>query len=542
MSSKARWYTGLVATAVGLAAITGCVSNPKNEGKDAPSPNTGSTKPASTSPNVNDSNLNPSGFPIVNNKITVKMAGLQGAGNPPLDQMPVYKEYEKMTNIHIDWTSIPSENAAEKKSLLFASNNLPDALTVGLTDQEVLANGSSGTLIPLEGLIDKYAPNLKKLFEAHPEYRKQLMTPEGHIYTLPNINEFSSAETVLMWINQSWLDKLHLQAPQNKDELYKVLKAFKEGDPNGNGKPDEIPFSFMKEDLNLFIANVFGLLNYKNIAVGVDGKMIPTAMDPRYKEALQYLNKLYAEKLIDPEMFSMTSSQQNAKGANEQLGAYFHWSIITAGAKLENQYVAFAPMEYNGKRATYLSSPLGRGHFAITKAAKSPEALIRWADYFFSSEGTKMAEFGPKGTGYVDNADGTWEQAPVPQGMTSVQFRLSMTPSAGGSMPYYYSSSLLDATKLNDYDKKVVASANKYNMPYAKMAFPNTYMTEDEQKKVASIQTDIANYVTQMEVKFIMGDTSFDQWDKFTDTLKKMQMDEMVNVYQKVYDRYQKSN
>ena len=44
------------------------------------------------------------------------------------------------------------------------------------------------------------------------------------------------------WVRQDWLDKLGLKAPQNVDELYTVLKAFRDRDPNGNGKKDEIPW------------------------------------------------------------------------------------------------------------------------------------------------------------------------------------------------------------------------------------------------------------------------------------------------------------
>ena len=44
-----------------------------------------------------------------------------------------------------------------------------------------------------------------------------------------------------IWINQTWLDNLGLDVPTTTEELYTVLKAFKENDPNGNGIQDEYP-------------------------------------------------------------------------------------------------------------------------------------------------------------------------------------------------------------------------------------------------------------------------------------------------------------
>lgn len=65
---------------------------------------------------------------------------------------------------------------------------------------------------------------------------------DGNIYALPMINDcYLCSLPVKMWIYQPWLDALGMEAPQTTEKLYLVLKAFKEGDPNGNGLADEIP-------------------------------------------------------------------------------------------------------------------------------------------------------------------------------------------------------------------------------------------------------------------------------------------------------------
>ena len=61
-------------------------------------------------------------------------------------------------------------------------------------------------------------------------------------YGFPSYQDAYADRPQFMWfINMPWLEKLGLDIPKTTDELYAVLKAFKERDPNGNNKPDEIP-------------------------------------------------------------------------------------------------------------------------------------------------------------------------------------------------------------------------------------------------------------------------------------------------------------
>lgn len=80
-------------------------------------------------------------------------------------------------------------------------------------------------------------PNLWKLFQQQPIYEAQMTSPDGNIYGLPHA-EFDINNYVLMWniIRQDWLDKLGLAMPSTIDEYHDVLVAFRDQDPNGNGK------------------------------------------------------------------------------------------------------------------------------------------------------------------------------------------------------------------------------------------------------------------------------------------------------------------
>ena len=70
-----------------------------------------------------------------------------------------------------------------------------------------------------------------------------VMNPDGTIYTLPQVNSGAELRVARkLFINKKWLENVNMEVPTTTEELYQLLKAFKEQDANGNGDPnDEIP-------------------------------------------------------------------------------------------------------------------------------------------------------------------------------------------------------------------------------------------------------------------------------------------------------------
>ena len=115
-----------------------------------------------------------------------------------------------------------------------------------------------------------------------------------------------------LFINKKWLDKLGLEMPTTTDEFYQVLKAFKNGDPNGNGKADEIPFSFLGNYANVDINSLFGswgVIDRPEHVMIKDGEVLFTPAEDGYKQGLVFFRKLYAEGLIDGEAFTHNMQQ-----------------------------------------------------------------------------------------------------------------------------------------------------------------------------------------------------------------------------------------
>lgn len=162
---------------------------------DTTSPTTDVNTPSSSSSNTDEateekSNFNKTGFPIVNEPITLTAFGSRDQNQAEWKNVKMLKEYEKLTNVHIDYQEVPAQGFDEKKNLLFASNDLPDIfIRAFITPVEISMYGpESGQLIALDDLIAEYAPNLTKIYNDNPLIKASLTAADGKMYTVPALD------------------------------------------------------------------------------------------------------------------------------------------------------------------------------------------------------------------------------------------------------------------------------------------------------------------------------------------------------------------
>src|SRR5699024_10738804 len=115
-----------------------------------------------------------------------------------------------------------------------------------------------------------------------------------------------------------------------------------------------------------------------------------------------FMNKLYEEKLIDRELFSQSDEQKKAKGQENRLGAFpDYFSQFTTGETEEEatNNPMFHPLtSHISDKAVIPAGPgFVRGSFSITQNNPSPEASIRWIDYYYSIEEGTYLKQGPEG-------------------------------------------------------------------------------------------------------------------------------------------------
>ncbi|WP_342435137.1 ABC transporter substrate-binding protein [Paenibacillus sp. FSL H7-0442] len=497
-----------------------------------------------------DANFNKTGLPIVKEAVTLKMVSPKAALAPDYSKMEIFKRLEKQTNVKIDWENIPDTDFAEKKNLLLASGDLPDAFYgAGFTDYDLINYGKDGTIIPLENLIDKYAPNLKMLLDRRPDIKLAITAPDGHIYGLPSWEENKlDTNPFFHVINKNWLDKLGLKLPQTLDEYTQALIAFKTKDPNGNGKADEIPLSFMHMQWCSDIAGIFGAFglpdNLEHRIVR-EGKVIFTATQPQYKEALKYIHdNWYKQGLIDPESFTQDAAQYLAKGKtpDETLGSYVWWEVEeVVGPERSKDYALLPPLKGpNGDQMIGRNNGggPGRGSFVITKENRYPAMTMRWIDQQYDPYMAAQIHWGPLDVVFKTDEKGKLVNLPLPKGVSAGEFRQKVAPGTGNPGVITFD----DFGKVVDMEPRAQKRAEyleKYYTPYMKKEnYASIFFEPDELDKINRIEPELIKYVNTQRGKFIVDGEVDEKWDSYVKTLEKMGLNELMEIYQKGLDRY----
>jgi putative aldouronate transport system substrate-binding protein len=524
----------IVAALMTITVFTGC------SGKD---------KEADPKATSDKSEVNLTGYPIVKEPITLNI--LSGkTDQPDFNEMPLFKDYEKKTNIHINWT-LAGDDIGEKVSILLATNDLPDVIMKNyFSDTDLVRYGSMGTFVGLNDLIDKYAPNYKKLQEQYPQIPKA-MNMGGNEYSMPYICLSDSVKIRKSYINKKWLDAVGIKMPTTLDEYYEVLKAFKTKDPNGNGKNDEIPLGGTDiSSITTSLYGAFGLMNRgaNNGYVDEDPKN-PEKLrfyraDDNMKQLLQYVNKLYKEGLIDKNIFTANLNTFSANGDKNVYGAH---NILPTfiGPKCQDDFVALdAPLKGpNGDQiwGYVLGTVFTKGSFVITKDNKYPEATMRWVDYFYSEEGSNEFCLGQEGKTYTKTADGKYELTDYvtknPDGLNLDQVLAKFTPYGGGANPTVITD---DNFKGAETYKTSMDGTPKFKKYVPDEIWEIFSLTPEEAEQFNGVAADLQTLITQSEAKFITGELPFSEWDNYVAKLKKAGMDEYVKIKQAAYDRYKK--
>ncbi|MGG4195226.1 carbohydrate ABC transporter substrate-binding protein, CUT1 family [Paenibacillus sp. cl6col] len=489
------------------------------------------------------SNLNQEGFPIVKEPITLTMMG-QDVGIQNWKDMALLKQMEEKTGIKFEYRNAPLDSFDTKRNLVFASGDYPDVFFSGQLQSadEINYGSSQGVLIPLEGLIEKYAPNLNKILNDNPDIRKSITTPDGHIYSLPSIDLDAGWYRGPLWYNGKFLKKLGMdKVPSTTDELYTYLKRVKEEDPNGNGKKDEIPLVSVKlDDIRMWLFGSWGMYG-EFIYADKAGKVHYSPMEEGYKGYLTFLNKLWNEELLDHETFSQTDEQKKAKGKNNQVALFADYhAYFTLGGEPSMTDPMYAPVKSEMGEPVAAKHPgLMKGVFAITNKNKNPEATMRWVDFFYSVEGSELLSYGPEGTlwEYANKEDHTKKQLPVPDGKDREDYRATLTPDYGTIVPKVMTEEVKRGFE-GEFEKWLKKETEEKINPIAKVPFPSVYLSEADQQQVSSLRSDLDTYVKQMEAKFVTGQEPLANWDKYVGTLKKMGAEKIVEVYQKAYDQW----
>jgi putative aldouronate transport system substrate-binding protein len=487
--------------------------------------------------------FNETGYPIVDEMQTYRIvAGQRAEITQDYDESPLFAEVEETTNVRIEWDTY-SSGLDERRNLIFAFGDLPDAFLHFLGNNDPYIYGDQGFLLPVQGLIEDYMPNFAAFMEMRPNYAAAMVQPDGNIYTFPTGIEKGFTSTAAMFINQTWLDALGLEKPTTTEEFYDVLTAFKEQDPNGNGVADETPYIFI-EDANksyhgLFdIFAAFGHPDTANHILFGDEDVMFTANTEDYKEGIQYLHRLASEGLLDNEGFTYDLRVYRAKINEGNVGVFIDWRLQNMGISgVEDDAEQLLPLVGPDGDQGWSRSVVGfnaNSGSQITTAARDPEVMARWFDYYYDEVNSirmrmgRNIELNPDGETFtrVDRpaeiSKGEWEWAPgvwIPHFVTVESFDRRV-----GFQGF-------------DLEKQAITNALEPYLTEHPINVPISF-TVEEIDRLNRLDTELITYVDEMKARWVVNGGIEDDWDTYLQQLDRLGLQEYIDIYNAAYQRF----
>ncbi len=158
-------------------------------------------------------NMYTAGLPVVEEKETFHIVASFDSRQQKFNDMDFFKKLEEESNIYIEWEFIESQDYGQKKNLILASGDYPDAFFNGVTDTDLNTHVSQGVFLPINEYL-QYAPNLSAVFEEHPDFKKLCTYFDGNIYSIGYAAEDPCQyQPDEMYVYKPWLDKLGLEIP-----------------------------------------------------------------------------------------------------------------------------------------------------------------------------------------------------------------------------------------------------------------------------------------------------------------------------------------
>lgn len=470
-----------------------------------------------------------------------------------MNEKMVFIEYEKMTNVHVDWTAISMMNASEQYQLLLATGDYPDLI---FSYGGYVSNASYETaveddiLLDLTDIIPEYCPNYNYMLSNNNEVRLGAMTSAGYI------PEFIGVEVGVNiynadYVRQDWLDELGMELPQTYDQMHELLEIFR--DDYGCSCPMWIPDNGIDDKL----MPGFGVTN--GWYFDESGEMVYGPAQDGYREYLTMMNQWYEEGLFSVEFMALENDFDATSAAlinNGEVGVFFtkfdtladfdaessgdpDFKVTPIGCMTKNEgdvieILAMEERTYN----------MGQGWAMTTSIEEQDiELVARWCDFWYTEAASLLANYGIEGETFTFDDQGrpTWTDLIIDNPDISFQ------PAVATNLLYKGGGYVSDAWKeLQAYSDELIeadlaACANQVGGRHLPSSME---MTGDEESERAMYMTDIETALEENTLRFITGEqdiTDDGQWNDFVEIIESLGLDKVKAIQETVYERYMNS-
>ena len=410
---KRKVVSLMLVSAMVAGMLAGCGSD-SGSSKGGSSTETGSAAEASSSGETADD---------ADDKSPITFEYFNADGKNGNWDNPVAKAITEATGVTLD-VSYPvasQGDAKENVALMIANDEYPDMIYAKGSATDLY---QAGALIDMTDLIEKYGPNIKKMYGAEMEKLKWSQDDPG-IYQLSyaGVNQKTLTTGGSCQIQWAALKENDYKYPKTLDEYEKMIKSYLAAHPKTEDGLDMIGITMSASDWHWMITlgNPAGLIAD---ASPDNGQWI---IDDEYnvhykhvtdeeKEYFKWLCRMYNEGILDPNFATQTDDDYIAKVASGRVvaitDAEWHYSqceaTLVADGKVDQTYVGLPVTlreDQVEKALLYQGTTVGWG-IGITKSCEDPVRAIKFLDYLCSDEGQILYHWGIEGENYFLDDNG----------------------------------------------------------------------------------------------------------------------------------------
>jgi len=415
MRKKQKWLnTSLTVLTAAALLLAGCSSNNGDAGNKANS-NTGTGTTAGD--NAGEVSKDP---------VTFTYFGFGTNNDVMASETTIGKILQEQTGV--DWKlEYVVGDPSTKAGVMIAGGEYPDVIS---PVAELAKLMDAEALIPLNDLIEKHGPNIKRVYGP---YMDKITHEDGNIYILPftaNIGGYLTEPDAgsNIWIQRRVLKEFGYPQVKTLDQYFDLIEKYQAQYPAVDGK-DTIGYATFAGEPGQFYTitngtmHLAGFPNDGNVMVDLETHEAKLYQGTDFeKRWLQKLNDAHLKGLFDPESFTANGDQFMAKLTSGRVLGFsgYIWQIGNAINNLKSagnddlRYVSLPIVFDESITDAYMDPPsfVNNRGLGISVSAKDPVRIIQYWDNLLTDENQKLVQWGEESVTYSVNEKGRFVMSP----------------------------------------------------------------------------------------------------------------------------------
>lgn len=459
--------------------------------------------------------------------------------NEKFNESYVATKLREATGVDVQFRIVPAASAKEKVSVWLASKDLPDILGQGLDDNVKDEIAIQGAIAAVEDYIDQL-PNFKAIFVDNKDNNwifKSYAAPDGKLYGFYGYDWARDVNTGATMYRKDIFDKHNIPMWNGPDSFYSAMRKLKELYPQSS------PLTLKSKD-GIFktLAYSWGMTAHEPYYDEASKVWKYTDTDPQYKNMLDFMKKLYDEKLLDPEFLTMTQAA---------------WT-----SKMTQTDKAFATVDWIGRMEMFkkqaintpdydlrFANPIGPKQVMkeadqvcwaryVAKNDKA-ETAFKLLDFVLSPAGAELITMGINGETYTLDEQGkakylefTYTEDDTPD-MSSLESKYGMF-AEGMYLKFDRRSSYFQFSE-REQEAQDFAKDPKHMDPLD----PVLAFTKEEKEVINDCKTKLETAGKEFASKYVLGTGTGDAaWNAWVEKANGIGAEKIIQIYNEAQKRY----